>query len=171
MRRGFSVSRRHPSCVPKHLDNSIAGRAKPRYREPLVGFDYKAIGHLTGALDYALILTACIAAGVGYHSLVLGERGSVPDLMQYVGAGQYRCRAVRSRSRFARQSTTRSKSFLARFQVRTIVFFWSLALLSLALFLFLAKSGPDFSRGTIIIFGMLGLATVACFACLDVRSS
>jgi undecaprenyl-phosphate galactose phosphotransferase/putative colanic acid biosynthesis UDP-glucose lipid carrier transferase len=41
--------------------------------------------------------------------------------------------------------------------VRSIVFFWSLALSSFALFLFLAKSGPDFSRGTIIIFGVLGL--------------
>ena len=37
-----------------------------------------------------------------------------------------------------------------------IILFWSLAFLSLALFLFLAKSGPDFSRGTIIIFGILG---------------
>src|SRR6185312_15138388 len=46
---------------------------------------YKSVGHFTGALDYLLILIACIAAGVGYHSLILG--GSVPDLMQYVGAG------------------------------------------------------------------------------------
>jgi undecaprenyl-phosphate galactose phosphotransferase/putative colanic acid biosynthesis UDP-glucose lipid carrier transferase len=36
------------------------------------------------------------------------------------------------------------------------MFFWSLAFLSLALFLFLVKSGADFSRGTVIIFGLLG---------------
>jgi undecaprenyl-phosphate galactose phosphotransferase/putative colanic acid biosynthesis UDP-glucose lipid carrier transferase len=40
--------------------------------------------------------------------------------------------------------------------VRSIIFCWSLALLSLAFFLFLAKSGPDFSRGTIAVFGVVG---------------
>ena len=44
----------------------------------------------------------------------------------------------------------------ARRQLRSVILFWSLAFLSLALFLFLAKSGPDFSRGTIVIFGLLG---------------
>jgi undecaprenyl-phosphate galactose phosphotransferase/putative colanic acid biosynthesis UDP-glucose lipid carrier transferase len=46
----------------------------------------------------------------------------------------------------------------ARGQVRSIMMIWSLAFLSLALFLFLTKAGPDFSRGTIISFGLLGLA-------------
>ena len=55
-------------------------------------------------------------------------------------------------------ATTRARSFQLGFKCARIILYWSLALLSLALFLFLAKSGPDFSRGTIIIFGMLGLA-------------
>jgi undecaprenyl-phosphate galactose phosphotransferase/putative colanic acid biosynthesis UDP-glucose lipid carrier transferase len=50
-----------------------------------------------------------------------------------------------------------SRIVSARLQTRSVILFWSLALLSLALFLFLAKSGPDFSRGTIVIFGLLGL--------------
>ena len=116
---------------------------------------YKSVGHFTGALDYLLILIACIAAGVGYHSLILG--GSVPDLMQYVGAGNIV--AVLFVLGTASQGNYHpSKIVSARLQVRSIILCWSLALLSLAFFLFLAKSGPDFSRGTILIFGILGLA-------------
>ena len=51
----------------------------------------------------------------------------------------------------------------ARRQVRSVILFWSLAFLSLALFLFLAKSGADFSRGTIIIFGLLGFVLLLGF--------
>jgi Undecaprenyl-phosphate glucose phosphotransferase len=116
---------------------------------------YKSVGQLTGALDYVLILTACIAAGIGYHALILG--GSVPDLMQYVGAGNI-VAALFVLGTASQGNYHPSKIVSARLQVRSVILCWSLALLSLAFFLFLAKSGPDFSRGTIIIFGVLGLA-------------
>jgi undecaprenyl-phosphate galactose phosphotransferase/putative colanic acid biosynthesis UDP-glucose lipid carrier transferase len=118
---------------------------------------YKAIGQLTGALDYVLIVAACIVAGIGYHSLILG--GTVPDLMQYVAAGNI----VAALFVFGAASQgifNPIKIVSGRFQVRSIIFFWSVALLSFAFFLFLAKSGPDFSRGTIIVFGMLGLVAL-----------
>jgi undecaprenyl-phosphate galactose phosphotransferase/putative colanic acid biosynthesis UDP-glucose lipid carrier transferase len=118
---------------------------------------YRAIGQLTGALDYALIVAACIVAGVSYHSLILG--GEVPDLMQYVGAGNI----VAALFVFGAASQgifNPIKIVSGRFQVRSIMFFWSVALLSFALFLFLDKSGPDFSRGSIIVFGVLGLAVL-----------
>ena len=115
---------------------------------------YKAVGHLTGILDYVLILTACIAAGVGYHALIL--RGNVPDLMQYVAAGNI-VAALFVLGSASQGNYNPSRIVSARVQVRSIIVFWSLALLSLAFFLFLAKSGPDFSRATIVIFGVLGL--------------
>lgn len=118
---------------------------------------YKAIGQLTGALDYALIVAACIVAGIGYHSLVLG--GAVPDLMQYVAAGNI-VAALFVFGAASRGIFNPIKIVSGRFQVRSIIFFWSVALLSFALFLFLAKSGPDFSRGTIIAFGVLGLVAL-----------
>ena len=116
---------------------------------------YKSIGQLTGALDYILILTACIAAGVGYHALILGE--SLPALMQYVGAGNI-VAALFVLGTASQGNYHPSKIVSARLQVRSVILCWALALLSLAFFLFLAKSGPDFSRGTIIVFGVLGLA-------------
>jgi undecaprenyl-phosphate galactose phosphotransferase/putative colanic acid biosynthesis UDP-glucose lipid carrier transferase len=114
---------------------------------------YKAIGQLTGTLDYVLIVCASIAAGIGYHSIIL--RGNVPDLVPYIGAGNI-VAALFILGAASRGSYSPSKIVSARLQVRSIIFFWPLAFLSLALFLFLAKSGADFSRGTIIIFGILG---------------
>lgn len=118
---------------------------------------YKGIGQLTVALDYALIVAACIVSGIGYHFLILG--GRVPDLMQYVAAGNV-VAALFVFGGASQDIFNPVKIISGQFQVRSIIFFWSVALLSFASFLFLAKSGPDFSRGTIIVFGVLGLAVL-----------
>jgi Undecaprenyl-phosphate glucose phosphotransferase len=115
---------------------------------------YKALGQLTGLLDYALILMTSTVAGISYHALVLRE--DIPDLMPYVSAGNIV--AVLFTLGAASQGTYAPSAIVStRFQVRSVLTTWALAFLSLALFLFLAKSGSDFSRGTIIIFGLLGL--------------
>ena len=114
---------------------------------------YKAVGRLTGTLDYALIVMASIVAGVGYHAVVL--QGDVPNLMPYVAAGNI-VAALFVLGATSRGNYSPSALVSARRQVRSVTVFWSLAFLSLALFLFLAKSGPDFSRGTIVVFGLLG---------------
>jgi Undecaprenyl-phosphate glucose phosphotransferase len=115
---------------------------------------YKTVGRLVGILDYALILTACIVAGAFYHALIL--QGQVPDLMPYVGLGNI-VAALFVLGTASRGNYHPNRIVSTRLQMRSIVVFWALALLTLALFLFLAKSGPDFSRGTILIFGALGL--------------
>src|SRR5687767_7750784 len=66
--------------IPAELDRSSSPPSWLLARIP-----YKAIGQMTGTLDYLLIVAACMAAGIGYHSLLLD--GEVPSLMQYVGAG------------------------------------------------------------------------------------
>jgi len=137
------------SEFPGHVDRNDTLLSRVGARIP-----YKAIGHLTAALDYLVIVAACVVAGIAYHSLILG--GGIPDLMQYVGAGN----VVAALFVFGAASQgifNPAKIVLPRFQVRSILFFWSVALLSFASFLFLAKSGPDFSRGTIMVFGILGL--------------
>ena len=115
---------------------------------------YQSIGRFTGMLDYALIVCASILAGVGYHSLIL--RGDIPDLMPYLAAGNM-VAGLYVLGIASQGNYSPNKIVSARRQLRSILFFWSLAFLSLSLFLFLAKSGPDFSRGTIILFGILGL--------------
>jgi Undecaprenyl-phosphate glucose phosphotransferase len=118
---------------------------------------YKSVGQLTATLDYLLIVSASIVAGAGYHSLVL--RGSVPNLMPYLAAGNM-VAALFVLGAASRGNYSPSAIVSARRQVRSVFLFWSLAVLSLAWFLFLAKSGPDFSRGTIIIFGALGFVSL-----------
>ena len=121
---------------------------------------YKAVGTLTAAFDYALIVTASIVAGVGYHAVIL--QGDVPDLMPYVAAGNI-VAALFVLGAASRRHYTPGALVSARRQVRSVMLFWPLAFLSLALFLFLAKSGPDFSRGTIIAFGALGFVSLLSF--------
>src|SRR5262249_10153305 len=115
---------------------------------------YKVIGHLTAMLDYVLIVTASIVVGVGY-SVVLEEH-ILANLMPYLGAGNI-VAALFILGTAARGNYSPSAIVSTRGQVRSVTSFWSLAFLSLALFLFLAKSGPDFSRGTIMSFGLFGL--------------
>ena len=135
---------------PGQLD---LGQDKSRTSRFFGWIHYKAIGQLTGTLDYVLIVTASIVAGVGYHSIIL--QGDVPDLMPYVAAGNI-VAALFVLGATSRGNYSPSAIVSARRQIRSVILFWSLAFLSLALFLFLAKSGADFSRGTIIIFGLLG---------------
>jgi undecaprenyl-phosphate galactose phosphotransferase/putative colanic acid biosynthesis UDP-glucose lipid carrier transferase len=118
---------------------------------------YKAIGQFTGTLDYALIVSASVAAGAAYHSLIL--QGDIPDLMPYLASGNL-VAAIFIFGFASRGHYSPSAIASARRQVRSIVFFWSLAFLSLALFLFLVKSGAAFSRGTVIIFGAGGLVAL-----------
>jgi undecaprenyl-phosphate galactose phosphotransferase/putative colanic acid biosynthesis UDP-glucose lipid carrier transferase len=118
---------------------------------------YKVIGGLAGTLDYVLIVTASIIAGVTYHLAIL--QGGVPDLMPYVGAGNI-VAALFVLGAASQGNYSPSAIVSARRQVQSVTFFWSLAFLSLALFLFLTKSGPDFSRGTIIGFGLLGFVVL-----------
>jgi undecaprenyl-phosphate galactose phosphotransferase/putative colanic acid biosynthesis UDP-glucose lipid carrier transferase len=121
------------------------------------GIHYKAIGNLTGTLDYALIVMASIVAGVGYHSVIL--QAAVPNLMPYVGAGNI-VAVLFVLGAMSQGNYSPSAIMSARRQVRSVMLFWSLAFLSLAMFLFFAKSGPDFSRGTITSFGLLGLVSL-----------
>src|SRR5262245_32729998 len=114
---------------------------------------YKAISHLTGSLDYVLIVAASILVGVGYHLVILGN---VPNLMPYLGAGNI-VAALFVLGAASVGNYSPSAIVSARGQVRSITMIWSLAFLSLTMFLFLTKAGPDFSRGTITSFGLLGL--------------
>jgi undecaprenyl-phosphate galactose phosphotransferase/putative colanic acid biosynthesis UDP-glucose lipid carrier transferase len=111
-------------------------------------------------LDYVLIVTASIVVGGGYSSVILKE--DIPNLMPYVGAANI-VAALFILGTASRRNYSPSAIVSARGQVRSVMSFWSLAFLSLAFFLFLAKSGPEFSRGTITGFGLLGLVSLLGF--------
>ena len=160
MGKEFPVAGAHPSRGRRPPGSLRLGQDRSRTSRLFGWIHYKAIGQLTGTLDYVLIVTASIVAGVGYHSVIL--QGDVPNLMPYVGAGNI-VAALFILGATSRGNYSPSAIVSARRQVRSVILFWSLAFLSLALFLFLAKSGPDFSRGTIIIFGLLGFVLLLGF--------
>ncbi len=137
--------------APEQMELAVGERGA----SPLFAWiHYQSVGRLTGILDYVLIVCASILAGAGYHAIIL--RGDVPDLLPYVAAGNI-VAGLYILGIASQGNYSPSNLVSARRQLRSIIFFWSLAFLSLSLFLFLAKSGPDFSRGTIILFGILGL--------------
>lgn len=153
MEKAFQVAGSTPflgSRVPEpiHLGQDDVRRSR------LFGWvRYRVVGRLAATLDYALIVLASIVAGVVYHWAIL--QGDVPNLMPYVAAGNI-VAALFVFGAASRGNYSPIAIVSTRRQLRSVVIFWSLSFLSLALFLFLAKSGPDFSRGTIIIFGLLG---------------
>ena len=136
------------------------GQRQDRFRTFFERIHYKVIGHFTATLDYVLIVTASIVAGVGYHSVIL--QVDIPNLMAYVGAANI-VAALFVLGGTSRGNYSPSAIVSAGRQVRSVTLFWSLAFLSLALFLFLAKSGPDLSRGAITIFGLLGFVLLLGF--------
>ena len=161
--RGGSSGRAHVDWMQKlsATDSFVVPRASgpislPRNEPQARVFGwirYKTVGQLIRTLDYALIVMASTVSGIAYHAIIL--RGGVPDLLPYASAGNIV--AVLFVFGAASQGAYAPNMILStRLQVRSILVFWTLAFLSLALFLFLAKIGSDFSRGSIMIFGLLG---------------
>ena len=168
MGKEFPVAGGTPFLGPQTPGQSICGLNEAQVSRFFGWIHYKAIGQLTGTLDYALIVTASIVAGIGYHSVILEGHTSKSDAV--LGAGNI-VAALFVLGAASRGNYSPSNIVSARRQVRSIILFWSLAFLSLALFLFLAKSGPDFSRGTIIKFRHARILFVAWFTSLDFRYS
>jgi Undecaprenyl-phosphate glucose phosphotransferase len=154
MGKEFPVPGGTPFLGPQAPDQLELGFNDAQSSRLFAWIRYQSVGRLTGMLDYVLIVGASILAGIGYHSFIL--RGDIPDLMPYIAAGNI-VAGLYILGIASQGNYSPNKIVSARRQLRAIIFFWSLAFLSLSLFLFLAKSGPDFSRGTIILFGILGL--------------
>ena len=49
------------------------GQGQDKFRTFVERIHYKVIGYLTATLDYVLIVTAGIVAGIGYHAVVRGK--------------------------------------------------------------------------------------------------
>jgi undecaprenyl-phosphate galactose phosphotransferase/putative colanic acid biosynthesis UDP-glucose lipid carrier transferase len=156
MAKEFPVELAHPSSSIR----GQLGQRQDRFQTFFELIHYKVIGCFTATLDYVLIVMASMVAGVGYHSVIL--QVDPPNLVAYVGAANI-VAALFVLAGTSRGNYSPSALISARRQVQSVIFFWSLAFLSLALFLFLAKSGPDLSRGAITVFGLLGFMLLLGF--------
>ena len=116
---------------------------------------YRTIGTITGILDYLLIVGSGVAAGMGYPYFVLG--GEVSSPLPYLGIANI------AAALFVLLIATRERyraSNLSSFEVqaKAVILCWIFSILFITLFLFLVKIGATVSRGTIILFFILGLS-------------
>jgi Undecaprenyl-phosphate glucose phosphotransferase len=113
---------------------------------------YENIGFLVAALDFAVIALSSVAAHSAYHfvlgyqvdiSAVLGIGINSGLLFVLIGAARvsYQTRAILS----------------AKKKANGIVFAWISVLLIVTALLFLLKVGSHYSRGSVVVFGLLSL--------------
>lgn len=114
---------------------------------------YGNIGVLAAAADFSAITLASIVSGLAYHYFAFGSQADCSALLG-IGAnsgllfilltasrGFYRTRAILSGTR----------------QANGIISAWVSVLLVVTALLFLLKVGSSYSRGSTIVFGLLGL--------------
>jgi undecaprenyl-phosphate galactose phosphotransferase/putative colanic acid biosynthesis UDP-glucose lipid carrier transferase len=114
---------------------------------------YGNIGFLAAGLDLAVITLSSVAADSAYHYFVLGSR---VDLAALLGIG------TNSGLLFGLISTSRGhyqtrELLSAKKKADGIVSSWISVLLIMTALLFLLKVGSDYSRGSMLVFGLLAL--------------
>ena len=114
---------------------------------------YENIGFLVAALDLALIALSSVAADSVYHYFVLGSPADFSALLG-IGTNSGLLFVLISASRgYYRARTLLS----AKEKDNGIISSWILVLLIITALLFLLKVGSNYSRGSMLVFGLLGL--------------
>lgn len=130
-------------------------RSRPWWAIPL---SYQSLSPLVATFDFAWIIAASIGAGIAYHLIATGTLG---DFGHYVGCGMA-VAALFSMS--ARAYDLYRPSHLIRPQpkLREALVLWVMVFLCLATVAFTLKISHVFSRGTVLLFfvvGMVGIVT------------
>ena len=114
---------------------------------------YGNIGFVVAALDLALIALSSVAADSVYHYFVLGSPADFSALLG-IGTNSGLLFVLISASRgYYRTRTLLS----AKEKDNGIISSWIFVLLIITALLFLLKVGSNYSRGSMLVFGLLGL--------------
>ena len=113
---------------------------------------YSSIPAIVGALDILLVMTSAVLTGALYHSIQEVDH----DLTRYVMTG---CIVVAIFVPIFNNRGLYSPTALMNWktQVRNIVAVWTMTFLMFASIAFALKVGSDFSRGAVLLFGVVGL--------------
>jgi Undecaprenyl-phosphate glucose phosphotransferase len=126
-------------------------RASSTWRWPIA---YTSIEPIVCALDVLLIVAASVACGAVYN--VLFHQNDI-DFVRHMATAAVVCAVFvplfRNRGLYEPSSLVNWS-----LQARKIVVLWSVTLLIFASATFAFKAGPDFSRGAVLSFGIVGLA-------------
>jgi putative colanic acid biosynthesis UDP-glucose lipid carrier transferase len=117
---------------------------------------YDSVELITVVTDACMILAASIFAGVVYHYRAFGTPG---DIIQYIGSATVV--AALFISLMKSRGMYRPKELLVlRTQIRTICLLWVAVFFLLAGTVFALKVGSELSRGTCLLFAVIGLSTL-----------
>jgi len=126
-------------------------RARDTSRWPIA---YTSIEPIVCALDILLIVAASVACGVVYNTLFLQND---IDFVRHVATAAVVCAVFVPL--FRKRGLYDPSSLVNRsLQTRKIIVLWTVTLLIFASATFAFKIGPDFSRGAVLSFGIVGLA-------------
>ena len=110
------------------------------------------IGPVTALVDCIFIVTFSVVTALAYHILALS---GYPSTREYLAIGNIAALVfismAASRNIYKVQSLSNFRN-----QIRRIILPWVIAVLVCCLILFLFKSGADYSRGSLAIFGVVG---------------
>jgi undecaprenyl-phosphate galactose phosphotransferase/putative colanic acid biosynthesis UDP-glucose lipid carrier transferase len=131
--------------------NKSVSRADIGHVNKLVS--YGNIGFLVATLDLAVITLSSASADSAYHHFVLGSQVDLSALLG-IGTNSGLLFVLLSASR----GHYRTRALLsAKKKANGIVSSWISVLLIMTALLFLLKVGSNYSRGSMLIFGLLGL--------------
>ncbi len=120
---------------------------------------FNNVGPVVSILDFVLVVAASIIAGIAYHLIELDSLGDISafTVVGY-GTGILFVLLMKSRGLYRPMALMSTAN-----QLRGVGFAWLTVLLLLTSILFLLKAGAGFSRGSTIVFGILGLCILLPF--------
>ena len=127
-------------------------------RRPFFRFtSYRTVGFLIALSDLFLIIAASVIAGIGYHEFMSGSIGDVREFVAIgIDSGLLFILAIHPTGYYRAANVGSSRKRLDE-----LILVWLLVWLSVMAFLFMLKIGEDYSRGSILLFGFLGLGLLA----------
>jgi undecaprenyl-phosphate galactose phosphotransferase/putative colanic acid biosynthesis UDP-glucose lipid carrier transferase len=114
---------------------------------------YRKVGFLIALSDLLLIVAASVVAGVAYHKFVVGSIGEIREFVAVgIDSGLLFILAIQPTGCYRAANIGSSRRRLGE-----LILIWLLVLFIVMAFLFLLKVGESYSRGSILLFGFLGL--------------
>ena len=123
-------------------------------RRPFFWFtSYRKIGFWIALSDLLLIVTASVITGIAYHKFISGSIGDVREFVAVgIDSGLLFILAIQPTGCYRAANIGSSRKRLGE-----LILIWFFVLLIVMAFLFLLKVGESYSRGSILLFGFLGL--------------
>lgn len=135
---------------------AVSGLRRAAHAERKWPISYDSVERITILADAAIILSASVLAGMIYHYRAFGTSG---DIIQYVGSAAVVATLFISLMR-SRGMYRPAELLVLRKQIRAVCLYWVAVFFLLAGTIFALKIGGEISRGTSLLFAVIGLGAL-----------